>query len=148
MKRATSKRGEPNRSWGARLIVRVPSAVADGGQDQLVAHGNRPAAVYARLRSCRRLGGSQAGLVRTIVRELRLARFRLALSGFLSQEPGGGGRLDPAAAADRLPARLRNGARPATLAADRVRAGGAAVLDVIPDPHLRLDQHPSTRRPA
>ena len=37
---------------------------------------------------------------------------------------------------------------PRALAGRAVHAGGAAVLDLVPDPHLCLDQHPAARRPA
>ena len=50
--------------------------------------------------------------------------------------------------ADRLSARLRHRARAAPPAAAAGDAGGAAVLDLVPDPHLCLDQHPAARRPA
>ena len=45
--------------------------------------------------------------------------------------------------ADRLSHRLRHGAAAAALAADRDDAGDRAVLDLVPDPHLCLDQHPA-----
>ena len=49
--------------------------------------------------------------------------------------------LDPAA--DRLSHRLWHGAAAAALAGDRDDAGDRAVLDLVPDPHLCLDQHPA-----
>ena len=45
--------------------------------------------------------------------------------------------------ADRLSHRLRHGALAAALAADRHDARHRAVLDLVPDPHLCLDQHPA-----
>ena len=56
--------------------------------------------------------------------------------------------LDRASAAHRLPDRLRHGAGAAAPAAAAVHAGGAAVLDLVPDPHLCLGEHPAARRPA
>jgi hypothetical protein len=49
--------------------------------------------------------------------------------------------LDPAV--DRLSHRLRHGAAAAALAERRDDAGDRAVLDLVPDPHLCLDQHPA-----
>ena len=48
---------------------------------------------------------------------------------------------DPAL--DRLSHRLRHGAAAATLAGDRDDAGHRAVLDLVPDPDLCLDQYPA-----
>src|SRR5262249_29930007 len=52
----------------------------------------------------------------------------------------------PDAARARLPVRLRDGARAAAAAADSPHAGRTAVLDLVPHPDLRLDQHLATRR--
>ena len=57
-------------------------------------------------------------------------------------------RLDRDAADARLSDRLRHGARAAALAAASVHADRAAVLDVVPDPRLCLDDDPATRRLA
>ena len=45
--------------------------------------------------------------------------------------------------ADRLSHRLRHGAAAAALAGRGDDAGDRAVLDLVPDPHLCLDQHPA-----
>ena len=45
--------------------------------------------------------------------------------------------------ADRLSDRLRHGAAAAALAGRGDDAGDRAVLDLVPDPHLCLDQHPA-----
>ena len=45
--------------------------------------------------------------------------------------------------ADRLSHRLRHGAAAAALAGHRDDAGDRAVLDLVPDPDLCLDQHPA-----
>src|SRR5215813_7527880 len=132
-------------SLACRLL---PPPVPDRTQDQPLAYGDRPAALHARIRFRRQLERLRTSALRTLVRKLRLARFRLALPRVLSQEPRSRGRIDAAAAADRLSDRLRHGARPAALAADHIRLGGATVLDIVPDPHLRVDQHPATRRLA
>ena len=111
------------RSWGARLVVLVPylwlavllpRAVPDRAQDQPVADRDRAAALYAGVRSRRRLAGLEAILRRAVARQLRAARLRLALSRVLSASS-----LEIAAVstaillADRLSARLRHGARAA-----------------------------------
>ena len=57
-------------------------------------------------------------------------------------------RLDVPDVAHRLPDRIRHGARSEIMAADTDDAGHPAVLDVLPDPHLRLDRHPEERRAA
>ena len=49
--------------------------------------------------------------------------------------------VDPAV--DRLSHRLWHGAAAAALAGDRDDAGHRAVLDLVPDPHLCLDQYPA-----
>ena len=76
------------------------------------------------------------------------ACWRPALSLVLSQEPQGRGGLDAPSAAHRLCDRLWHGARAARPAAAARHPGGPAVLDVVPDPRLCLDQHPAARRPA
>ena len=53
---------------------------------------------------------------------------------------------DPAA--DRLSGRLCARARAAPLAGRAGAAGGAAVLDLVPDPRLCVDEHPAARRAA
>ena len=45
--------------------------------------------------------------------------------------------------ADRLSHRLRHGAAAAEMAGHRNDAGDRAVLDLVPDPDLCLDQHPA-----
>ncbi len=50
--------------------------------------------------------------------------------------------------ADRLPGRLCAGAISAPLAGRAGAARGAAVLDLVPDPRLCVDQHPAARRAA
>src|SRR5581483_12172158 len=72
----------------------------------------------------------------------------LAVPALLSQEPRDCGRVDGAAAALRLSHRLRHRARATALARHPRTAGNPAVLDVVPDPHLCLDQHPAARRIA
>ena len=79
---------------------------------------------------------------------LSLDNFRLLVSDnlYISLVPAQHFRrrvLDPDAAADRLPHRLWHGAAAAALAGHRDDAGDRAVLDLVPDPHLCLDQHPA-----
>src|SRR5882757_5556323 len=124
----------------------LPRAVPDRAQDQPVADDDRAAALYAGVRSRCRMGRPQGISLRAVAGELHVHRLRLALSRFLSEEPRSCGDLDPVAAPDRLPARLWRVARAAALATDAVHAGGAAVLDLVPDPHLCLDQHSPARR--
>ncbi len=50
--------------------------------------------------------------------------------------------------AHRLPDRLRHGAAAAALAAACDDAGHRAVLDLVPYPHLCVDEHPAARRHA
>ena len=132
-------------SLARRLLSR---SLPDRAEDQPVAHGDRAAALHARVRSGRGLGGLESVRCRAFVRELRLHRLRLALPRLLSQESRDRRLLDRAAAPDRLPARLWHRARAEALAARAVHAGRAAVLDVVSDPHLCVDQHPPARRPA
>ena len=63
--------------------------------------------------------------------------FRAYLSSLVDRR-----RLDLPRPPRRLPDRLRHGARAAGLAADAGDAGHPAVLDLVPDPRLRLDRHP------
>ena len=58
------------------------------------------------------------------------------------------GDLDASDAAGRLSDRLRHGARAGDDAPDAADAGDPAVLDLVPDPRLRLDRHPEARGPA
>ena len=96
--------------------------------------------------SARRLAGLGDFLAALVVQQLCPTGFRLALCRVLSSQPWIAVVLDRALAADRLSARLRHGARAAALAAGAVHAGRAAVLDLIPDPRLCLDDHPPARR--
>src|SRR5262245_13214200 len=122
----------------------LPRPVPDRAQDQPIAHGDRPTALHAGIRACRRLEWPRPGRLYAVVRELRFARYGLALPRLLSEESGNCRRIDAAAAADRLSDRLRHGARSPPLAAGGVRIGGTAVLDIVPDPHLCVDQHSPT----
>src|SRR5687768_7104667 len=118
-------------------------SVPDRLQAQPVADGAGAAALYARARSVRRTFGVAGVRPRVIVRELRASGVRLDLPLVLSAKPRDCADLDDAAAADRLSDRLRDGARAAPLAAAAVHADRAAVLDVVPDPRLCLDDDPA-----
>src|SRR4029078_5885247 len=96
----------------------------------------RAAPLHASFRSGRGLGGFESVRRRLVVRKLRLHRFRLALSFLVPQESRNRRILNGDAAPYRLSALLRYRARAAALAACAVRAGRAAILDVVPDPHL------------
>src|SRR6185312_4580219 len=125
-----------------------PRALRHRGEDQPVADGDGAAAIHAGTRRVGGMGRRQAIRRATLARLVSAARLRRALSQFVSEKPRGRGRLDGAAHADRLSARLRHCAVPTRPAAASGDAGGAAVLDVVPDPRLRLDQHPAARRAA
>ncbi len=58
------------------------------------------------------------------------------------------GGLDRARADRRLSDRLWHGARAGLAPADAADAGHPAVLDLVPDPRLRLDRHPQAGGPA
>ena len=78
--------------------------------------------------------------------QLSLDNFRLLvsdnlyISSYLAQ-PRRRGDLDIDPAVDRLSHRLWHGAAAATLAGDCDDAGDHSVLDLVPDPHLCLDQY-------
>ena len=147
------------RSWGARLVVLIalsvarrlfPGAVPDRAQDQPVADGDRAAALHAGARSRRRLGGLRGLRRRAVVRQLRARSPRtrsISRPICAACEIAAVSTADPAA--DRLSASPTRMARaPRRLQAGAGDAGDAAVLDLVPDPRLCLDQHPAARRSA
>jgi hypothetical protein len=81
-------------------------------------------------------------------REFPPARRRPALLAELSLLAAHRGADDADRARDRLPARLCDGAGAKALAGDPARPRHPAVLDLVPDPRLRLDWHPSAGRTA
>src|SRR5262249_1507691 len=139
----------PGRAGAVPVARRLlPRPLPDRSQDQPVADDHRPAALCAGARSGRRPAGLARVPLRPLARELRLAPRRPALSLRLPQEPRGRRPVHPDPAGPRLCARLWPLARATAAAAAADDPGGAAVLDVVPDPRLRLDQHPPARRPA
>ena len=104
-----------------------------------------PYAAGARPRG--RLAGHQGFRLRPLAGQLRDARLRRPLFVFLPAQPHRGGGVDRDPGAVRLPHRLCDGAGAAPVAAGAADARRAAVLDVVPHPGLRLDQHPAARRP-
>ncbi len=71
------------------------------------------------------------------------AGLRQSLCLLLSAQPHGRRGLDLDPFGDRLSRRLWHGASAEALAGDRDDAGHRAVLDLVFDPHLCLDQHPA-----
>ena len=150
--------GSRDRSWGARLVVLVPYLwlvvfflvpfliVLKISLSQTAIAQPPYAPVFDLGRG---LGGSEGVRRRAVVRQLRVHRVRLALPRLLSQEP-----RDRRAARPLLllligfPLAYGMARAPRRWQPRAVRAGRAAVLDVVSDPHLCLDQHPSARRPA
>ena len=84
----------------------------------------------------------------TRARHLSAARVRPDLSVFVSQEPEDRRHLHRHPAADRLSDRLWHRALAAPAAAAAGHGRGAAVLDLVPDPRLCLDQYFAARRVA
>src|SRR3546814_11074660 len=73
---------------------------------------------------------------------------RPPLHRFLSQLAEDRRDRHPAGAADRLSHRLCDDARAEALALCASHDGHSAVLDLVPDPRLRLDRHPAEGGPA
>ena len=90
----------------------------------------------------------KAAAAAAVAGQFPAAGLRQSLCPVLSAQPRRRRGLDRDPARDRLSHRLRHGAAAAALAGHRDDAGDRAVLDLVPDPHLCLDQHPAARRPA
>ena len=121
----------------------LPGAVRIRAEDQPVADRDRAAALYAGVRFRRGKRRHQGSLRRAVARQFPAARLRQSLSLLLSAQSRRRRDIDRDPAPDRLSHRLRHGAAAAALAAGRDDAGHRAVLDLVPDPHLCLDQHPA-----
>ena len=93
-------------------------------------------------------GGDQGRARAIVARQFQAAVIGQSLHPVLFAQPHRRAGLDRDPAADRLSHRLRHGAAAAALAADCDDAGDRAVLDLVPDPHLCLDQHFAARWPA
>ena len=141
-----AKARRPHSLCVARRVL--PRAVPDRAQDQPVADRDRAAALYADIRSRRRLARRAKFLRRSFARQLRLSRHRSALHFVLCEEPADRGILDAASARHRLSDRLRHHAHAAAGAGDTGRARHPAVLDVVSHPHLCLDEYSAARRAA
>ena len=87
--------------------------------------------------------GDQGRVRGVVAGQFQAAGLRRSLCAVLSAQPRRGAGLDRDPARDRLSHRLRHGAAAAALAGRRDDAGDRAVLDLVPDPHLCLDQHPA-----
>ena len=131
------------------LVAVLPRAVRHRAQDQPVADGDRAAALYAGARSRRRLAGP-AGFLRRGFRSTITAcsaPTRSICSSYLKS-------LQVAGVSTAIllligyPIAYGIARAPRAPAAAAGHAGGAAVLDLVPDPRLCLDQHPAARRPA
>src|SRR5215472_4080042 len=125
-----------------------PPAVPHRPQDQPVAERDRAAALPSGVRPRGGLGRHQGFHRRPRLRQFRNPCLRQHLPFVLSQKPRGGLRRDRDPAGDRLSDRLWHGARAAARAGRARDAGDPAVLDLVPDPRLHLDQHPADRRAA
>src|SRR5437868_977859 len=119
----------------------LPRAVRIRAEDQLVADRDRATALSARVRFRRRMGGDQGGLRSALAGQFQAAGLGQSLHQLLPAQPRRRGDLDIDPAVDRLPDRLRHGAAAATLAGNCDDAGNHSVLDLVPDPHLCLDQY-------
>src|SRR5579872_869687 len=116
-------------------------AISVRPEDQPVADRDRTAALCAGVRFERRMGSGEGGPGRTLTGQFQAAGFRRPLPRVLFAQPPGGRGLDIDLAPDRLSNRLRHGATFVARAGNRNDAGDRAVLDLVVDPHLCLDQY-------
>src|SRR5882757_1926218 len=137
---------------GGRALS-VDGAVLSGAvrlraEDRAVADCDCAAALHAGVRPDGRAGSHQGRARAILAGQFQAADLGQSVHPVVSAQPGRGAGLDRDPAFDRLPDRLRHGAAAAALASHRDDAGNRAVLDLVPDPHLCLDQHFAARRPA
>src|SRR5262249_47044200 len=119
----------------------LPRAFHHRAQDQPVAVGAGAAALYPGARSRRGLAGAEGLRNAAVAGLIPVAWFRFHLFAVVSEKPAGGRDFHRASFRSRLPDRLWNGARTEGLAAHAGDGGRAAVLDVVSDPHLCVDQY-------
>ena len=91
---------------------------------------------------------SRQAFVGAVAGQFQAAGLRQPLCAVLSAQPRGRAGLDRDAALIGYPIAYGMARAAAALAGGRDDAGDRAVLDLVPDPHLCLDQHPAARRPA
>jgi putrescine transport system ATP-binding protein len=120
----------------------LPGALWFRVEDRLVANRHRAAALCSGVRS--RAGTSNdQGRGRIVAGQFQAAAFGQSLCVFVSAQPGRRRDFERDAAGDRLSHSLRHGAAAAAMAGGGDDAGHRAILDLVPDPYLRLDQHPA-----
>ena len=115
----------------------LPGAVPDRAEDQRLRDGGDAAFK----RPARRSRTACCTLTLNLSNYLFLAQDDLYYTTYLL-EPQERRDHHAAVPADRLPVRVLHGARQAHAAAGAADAGDAAVLDLVPDPRLRLEGHP------
>src|SRR6185437_2756816 len=120
-------------------------AVCHRPEDQPVADGALPAALFSDIRHYQRLVWADGVFRQAVFRIVRIAVRRFDLPLLLSQEPGGWRDFDCGSFRDRLPDRLRHRALATVLAASSGGGRRIAVLDIVFDSRLRLDKYPATR---
>src|SRR5215472_6602742 len=117
-------------------------------QDQLVANRYSTTPVPAGDRSLCGVGGIERFCSAVVARYLWSHWHRPAVSYVLFKKPGGCGNFDRPPARTWLSDRVRDGARAAGLAAHPGDGSGVAVLDIVFDSGICLDQYLAARRLA